>query len=153
MPQPNNSYRRSKVARFLAEIGERRRRAVGGPTENDVQQWIKRAPRNVRSVCVEMAKEWRQGVVDLTPIDSARLLDADFSPGGWQVIAAGYRATLTPLGRSSRKHAEQQDAPRCWRSGKSSGEIENYIVTNTKTGSDVVEWMHEECFVALPLVQ
>jgi hypothetical protein len=153
MPQPDNFYRRLKAARFLAELGEKRRRAVGGPTDNDVQQWIKRAPRKVRSVCVEIAKKWRQGVVDLTPIDSAKLLDFDFSLSGWQIIAAGYRATLTPLGRSSLKRDEQRDAPRCCRCGKSSGDINNYIVTNTKTGSDVVEWMHEECFVALPLVQ
>jgi hypothetical protein len=42
---------------------------------------------------------------------------------------------------------------RCCGCGKSSGVIEDYIVLETKTGDDVIEFMHKECFVALPLVQ
>ena len=144
-----------KTKRFIADIGERRRRKVGGPTQNDVQQWIKRAPREVRSICVEMAASWRNGILDLTPIDSAELINAEFSQSGWHISVAGYRATLTPLGRSSIKRdmIERDGVQRCCGCGKSSGVIEDYIVLETKTGDDVIEFMHKECFVALPLVQ
>ena len=58
---------------------------------------------------------------------------------------------LTKLGRSVARVQQQEDAPVCSRCGKSSGVIETYMVL-TATGSDVVEWMHEDCFMALPLV-
>jgi len=143
-----------KTKRFIAEIVERRRRRVGGPTQNEVQQWIKRAPRTVWSICVEMAALWREGVLDLTSIDSAELINAESSQS-WHISVAGYRATLTPLGRSSIKRdiIERDGVQRCWGCGKSSGVIKDYIVRDTKTGDDVIEFMHEECFVALPLVQ
>src|SRR5262249_16176474 len=105
--------------------------------EQEVRQWIEHGgPAELRDIRVEMAEPWRRGLATLTRTENG-----------------DYRAQLTELGQSVGELNEQRDAPVCKGCGKSSGVIEEYMVVNTITGSDRVDWMHEECFVALPWVQ
>ena len=108
-----------------------------GPTEQDVERWIERGgPAELRDIRVAMACGWRQGLLTLKRTESGDL-----------------SAEITELGVSVNRANEHRDAPVCNGCGKSSGLIEKYMVINTATGSDRVEWMHKDCYVALPWVQ
>jgi hypothetical protein len=98
-------------------------------------QWIDAAPAEHREHREVMADMWRKGTLAFTRMESGTFF-----------------MKLTELGESVGRAQEQEDAPVCSGCGKSSGVIETFMVTNLATGSDVVEWMHEDCFVALPLV-
>jgi hypothetical protein len=106
-------------------------------TEEDVQHWVEHGgptKGRLRAIRIEMANLWRDGLITLTRTEDGEI-----------------RGRITELGRSVAHAQDQEDAPVCWRCGKSSGAIKKYMVTNTATGSDRVEWMHEDCFAALPL--
>jgi hypothetical protein len=105
------------------------------PTEEDVLQWIDAAPADHHELREAMANMWRKGCLTLTRTESGDFL-----------------TELTELGASVGRAEEQEDAPVCCICRKSSGVIKKFMVINTATGSDVVGWMHEDCFVALPLV-
>lgn len=105
------------------------------PTEEDVLQWIDAVQAEHHDVREVMADMWRKGCLTFTRMESGDFL-----------------AELTELGASVGKVQQQEAAPVCNGCGKSSGVIKTFMVINTATGSDVVEWMHEECFLALPLV-
>jgi hypothetical protein len=104
------------------------------PTEEVVLQWVDAAPAEQHELREAAAEMWRQGLLEFTRGESGDLL-----------------MQATKLGRSVARVEQQRDAPVCSRCGKPSGVIEEFMVL-TATGSDVVEWMHEDCFVALPLV-
>ena len=105
------------------------------PTEEDVLQWIDAAPAELRELHEAVANMWRKGCLTFTRMESG-----------------DFRMKLTELGASVFRAKQQEDTPVCSSCRKSSGVIEKFMVTNRATGSDVVEWMHEDCFVALPLV-
>jgi hypothetical protein len=121
----------------IIPAGARNTAARTEPPEEAVQHWIKQGgPARLRNIRAAMADLWRKGIITLTRTESG-----------------DFRANLTELGKSAAKAEEQRDAPVCERCRKSSGDIKKYMVINTQTGSNIIEWMHEDCFVALPLVQ
>ena len=106
-------------------------------SEQEARQWIEHGgPAELRDIRLEMANLWRDGHIELTRTE-----------GG------DFREVITELGMSVAAAQDQKDAPVCRGCGKSSGVIEKYMTVNTTTGSNRVEWMHEECFEALPWVQ
>jgi hypothetical protein len=89
-------------------------------TEEDVQHWVEHGgptKGRLRATRVEMANLWRDGLITLTRTEDGEI-----------------RGRMTELGRSVADAQDQEDAPVCWRCGKSSGAIKKYMVTNTATG-------------------
>jgi hypothetical protein len=106
-------------------------------TKQAVQEWVEQAhPAELRDIRDAMAELWRRGLCTLRRREDGEIV-----------------GSVTELGESVAKAEEQRDATVCKRCRKSSGDIKTYMVVNTATGSDIIEWMHEDCFVALPLVQ
>jgi hypothetical protein len=110
------------------------RRAIA-PTEKVVLQWVDAAPAELHELRKVMLDMWRKGHLTLTRMESGDFL-----------------AKLTELGASVAELLQQEDAPVCSRCEKSSGVVKEFMVTNQATGSDVIKWMHEDCFMELPLV-
>jgi hypothetical protein len=127
--------KRDRVNKLVQEIKNRAAR-MSSVSEQEVRQWVEQAHGRARKIRKEMAELWRDGLIELS-----RTQSGDF------------RSRITEFGRSVGEASERKDAPVCVGCGKSGGVIQKFIVTNTKTGSYRSEWMHEECFVGLPLVQ
>ena len=105
-------------------------------TEETVLAWVDAGPAELREIREDAADLWREGLITLDRFESGDL----------------YITGITKLGASLRRVNAQKDAPECDGCKTSSGDIKEYIALD-KAGDEIVVWMHEACFAALPLVR
>jgi hypothetical protein len=132
--------KRDHVNKLVQELRDQirdRAARMSSVSEPEVRQWVEHGgPDELRDIREVMADLWRDGLVELTRTESGDLRDG-----------------ITEFGRSVREADDQKDEPVCASCSESRGVIRQFLITNTETGSHLVQWMHEDCFAALPLVQ